>query len=144
MARGARHQGAFAEAPDLEIAGALPGAQVKVDQRSVGQVAGNGTFRTEVIGAGRHALELTNDGYNPARLEVDYLRPVPVGSDLHLRAECTAVAGRSASRPSADSTTACLVSTTRSTRLSSSQFRSVSEFIIPVPTFPMGCRPGAP
>jgi uncharacterized protein (TIGR00369 family) len=29
-----------------------------------------------------------------ARLEVDYLRPVPVGSDLHLRAECTAVAGR--------------------------------------------------
>jgi uncharacterized protein (TIGR00369 family) len=29
-----------------------------------------------------------------ARLEVDYLRPVPVGSDLHLRAECTAVDGR--------------------------------------------------
>lgn len=29
-----------------------------------------------------------------ARLEVDYLRPVPVGSDLHLRAECIAVAGR--------------------------------------------------
>jgi uncharacterized protein (TIGR00369 family) len=29
-----------------------------------------------------------------ARLEVDYLRPVPVGSNLHLRAECTAVAGR--------------------------------------------------
>jgi uncharacterized protein (TIGR00369 family) len=29
-----------------------------------------------------------------ARLEVDYLRPVPVGSDLHLRATCTAVAGR--------------------------------------------------
>jgi uncharacterized protein (TIGR00369 family) len=29
-----------------------------------------------------------------ARLEVDYLRPVPVGSDLYLRAECIAVAGR--------------------------------------------------
>ncbi len=29
-----------------------------------------------------------------ARLEVDYLRPVPVGSDLHLHAECFAVAGR--------------------------------------------------
>jgi uncharacterized protein (TIGR00369 family) len=29
-----------------------------------------------------------------ARLEVDYLRPVPVGTDLHLHAECTAVAGR--------------------------------------------------
>jgi uncharacterized protein (TIGR00369 family) len=29
-----------------------------------------------------------------ARLEVDYLRPVPIGSDLHLRAECTAVSGR--------------------------------------------------
>lgn len=29
-----------------------------------------------------------------ARLEVDYLRPVPVGSDLYLHAECTAVAGR--------------------------------------------------
>ncbi|HSP39198.1 MAG TPA: PaaI family thioesterase [Frankiaceae bacterium] len=29
-----------------------------------------------------------------ARLEVDYLLPVPVGTDLHLRAECTAVAGR--------------------------------------------------
>jgi uncharacterized protein (TIGR00369 family) len=29
-----------------------------------------------------------------ARLEVDYVRPVPVGSDLHLRAECTAVDGR--------------------------------------------------
>src|ERR1700712_638817 len=29
-----------------------------------------------------------------ARLEFDSLRPVPVGSDLHLRAECTAVAGR--------------------------------------------------
>jgi uncharacterized protein (TIGR00369 family) len=31
-----------------------------------------------------------------ARLEVDYLRPVPVGSDLHLRAECLAVTGRKA------------------------------------------------
>jgi acyl-coenzyme A thioesterase PaaI-like protein len=31
-----------------------------------------------------------------ARLEVDYVRPVPIGSDLYLRAECTAVAGRKA------------------------------------------------
>jgi uncharacterized protein (TIGR00369 family) len=31
-----------------------------------------------------------------ARLEVDYLRPVPIGTDLHLRAECTAVSGRKA------------------------------------------------
>jgi uncharacterized protein (TIGR00369 family) len=31
-----------------------------------------------------------------ARLEVDYVRPVPVGSDLHLRAECVAVDGRKA------------------------------------------------
>jgi acyl-coenzyme A thioesterase PaaI-like protein len=28
------------------------------------------------------------------KLEVDYLRPVPVGSDLHLRAECLGVDGR--------------------------------------------------
>lgn len=29
-----------------------------------------------------------------ARLETDFLRPVPVGATLHLRAECAAVAGR--------------------------------------------------
>ncbi|MDX6328473.1 MAG: hypothetical protein QOI83_861 [Streptomycetaceae bacterium] len=28
------------------------------------------------------------------RLETDFVRPVPVGTTLHLRAECTAVAGR--------------------------------------------------
>ena len=55
----------------LEIAGALPGAQVRIDQRAAGQIAPNGTFKSDSIAAGHHTIELVSEGYNPARIEVD-------------------------------------------------------------------------
>lgn len=47
----------------------------------------------EVIGM---SIWLFRKPYVTARLETDYLRPVPVGTTLHLRAWCTGIAGRKA------------------------------------------------
>ncbi|GAA4505490.1 PaaI family thioesterase [Nonomuraea ferruginea] len=47
----------------------------------------------EVIGM---SIWLLRKPYVTARLETDYLLPVPVGTTLHLRAWCTGIAGRKA------------------------------------------------
>ncbi len=46
----------------LQLAGALPGAQVAIDGRVVGQVGEGGAFQTEVS-PGEHQVELTSSGY---------------------------------------------------------------------------------
>jgi hypothetical protein len=55
----------------LEIAGAVPGAQVKVDGRPVGNVAANGRLTTDV-NPGRHEIEITKDDYSPARFSAEF------------------------------------------------------------------------
>ncbi|MFG1750176.1 PaaI family thioesterase [Streptosporangium sandarakinum] len=51
------------------------------------------TAMDEVIGM---SIWLFRRPYVTARLETDYLAPVPVGTTLHLRAWCTGVSGRKA------------------------------------------------
>ena len=57
--------------PALEIAGALAGAQVKVDGRVMGDTGSSGSFRTEVT-AGNHLVELTKQDYNEARFTAEF------------------------------------------------------------------------
>ncbi len=57
--------------PALEIAGALAGAQVKVDGRVVGETGSNGSFRAEVS-AGNHLVELTKQDYTEARFTAEF------------------------------------------------------------------------
>ncbi|MFI6496584.1 PaaI family thioesterase [Nonomuraea typhae] len=68
---GAAHQGA----PGLAHGGVLAAAM------------------DEIIGM---SIWLFRKPYVTARLETDYLRPVPVGTTLHLRAWCTGISGRKA------------------------------------------------
>ena len=55
----------------LQIAGAQPGAQVRLDGRVLGETDAAGGFQTEVA-AGDHAIELTKDGYGPVRLTLPF------------------------------------------------------------------------
>jgi PEGA domain len=57
--------------PLMEIAGALPGAEVKVDGRPVGEIGSNGALRSEAA-PGAHVIELTKDGYAPARFAAQF------------------------------------------------------------------------
>jgi hypothetical protein len=57
--------------PALAIAGALPGAQVKVDGRVVGQTDSSGSLRAEVT-AGNHLVELTKQDYTDARFNLGF------------------------------------------------------------------------
>ncbi len=57
--------------PVLEISGAVPGAQVKVDGAGIGETDSNGAFQKEVA-PGEHVVELTKDEYNPVRLTVQF------------------------------------------------------------------------
>ncbi len=74
VAKGEEKQVQFsltAAAAVLEIAGAQPHAQLKIDGRAVGETDGSGHLRTEVP-AGNHAVELVKDGYSPARWETRF------------------------------------------------------------------------
>jgi serine/threonine protein kinase len=55
----------------LEIAGALPGAQVKVDGRVVGDTGSNGSLRAEV-NPGNHVVELTKEDYTAVRFSIEF------------------------------------------------------------------------
>jgi hypothetical protein len=55
----------------LEIAGALPQAAVTVDGRLAGVTDGRGRLRTDVA-PGRHSIEISKDGYQPARFEARF------------------------------------------------------------------------
>jgi tetratricopeptide (TPR) repeat protein len=57
--------------PALEIAGALPGVQVSVDGRVVGETGSNGTLHTEVS-PGNHVVELTKQDYTEAHFSSEF------------------------------------------------------------------------
>ena len=56
----------------LEIAGALPGAQVNVDGHPIGVTDAQGAIRKEV-GGGEHLIEITKDDYTAARFRTKFL-----------------------------------------------------------------------
>jgi serine/threonine-protein kinase len=66
----------------LEIAGAQPLAQVKIDGKPVGQTDAGGRFRYEAA-RGAHVVELSKDGFAPARFDAQFepggepVRPKP-------------------------------------------------------------------
>lgn len=57
--------------PVLELASALPGAEVKIDGRPVGEVNSSGYFRAEVA-PGSHSVELSRSDYTPARFSARF------------------------------------------------------------------------
>ena len=84
VAKGEEKQIRFTLSPAtavLEITGAQPHAQVKIDDRSVGETDAGGHLRAEVP-AGAHSVELSKDGFGPVRWETQFdagaqLRPSP-------------------------------------------------------------------
>jgi hypothetical protein len=53
----------------LQIAGGTPGAQVLIDQRSLGTVGPDGNFSNGTVAPGDHAIEIRRDQYVPHRLQ---------------------------------------------------------------------------
>jgi hypothetical protein len=53
----------------LLIRGATPGAEVLVDQKSVGTVGDDGSFANNAVAPGDHTVELRRDQYLPKRLQ---------------------------------------------------------------------------
>jgi hypothetical protein len=53
----------------LQIRGATPGAEVSIDQRSVGAVGGDGNFTYNGIAPGDHTIELKRDQFTPKRFQ---------------------------------------------------------------------------
>jgi len=66
--------------PMLEIAGALPGAQVRLDGRLIGETDARGVIRKE-IEPGNHVVELTKDGYTSARFNARFNPETTVSPD---------------------------------------------------------------
>jgi serine/threonine-protein kinase len=57
--------------PVLEIAGALPGAQVKLDGKPIGETDAKGVIRKETE-PGDHVVQLTKEGYTPVRFSTRF------------------------------------------------------------------------
>jgi len=55
----------------LEISGAIPGAQVRVDGQLIGETDSNGALRREVT-AGTHAIEVSKEDYTPAHVSEQF------------------------------------------------------------------------
>jgi PEGA domain len=74
----------------LEIVGATPGAQVRIDQMDIGAVGPDGTFHSSSIVPGTHAIEFSRQQYEPKKLERTFRAGQTVtisGSEAVLTAE---------------------------------------------------------
>ena len=74
----------------LQIDGATPGAEVLIDQRSVGSVADNGSFRSPSVTPGAHVIGLRHDRFAPKQFSRTFTAGQTVtisGSDAALVAE---------------------------------------------------------
>lgn len=73
----------------LQIRGGTPGAEVLIDQSSVGTVGADGTFAYTSVAPGDHTIELRRDQYTPKRLQRNFRAGQPValtGADVTLAA----------------------------------------------------------
>lgn len=71
----------------LQIRGGTPGAEVLIDQSSVGTVGADGTFAYNSVAPGDHTIELRRDQYTPKRLQRNFRAGQPValtGADVTL------------------------------------------------------------
>ena len=76
----------------LQIRGAIAGAEVLVDQNSVGSVGPDGSFTSTAITPGDHAIDLRRDQFTPKRLQRNFKAGQTVvisGTDAVLAAAAT-------------------------------------------------------
>jgi hypothetical protein len=80
----------LAKVASLQIDGATPGAEVLIDQRGVGTVADNGTFRSQTVAPGQHVISLRRDRFAPKQFPRNFVAGQTVtisGADAVLVAE---------------------------------------------------------
>lgn len=82
----------------LQIREATPGAEVLLDQKSVGTVGGDGSFTANAVPPGDHTIELRKEQYSPKRLQRQF------------------VAGRTVALAGGDVVMAAMIGTVRLTR----------------------------
>ncbi len=61
----------------LVIQNATPGSEVLVDQKEVGVILSDGTFRLPTITAGDHVIELRKENFKPVRVQKQFVANVP-------------------------------------------------------------------
>ena len=71
---------ALPQLASLTIHGATPGAEVLIDENSVGTVGDDGAFTSSTVPPGDHLVELRRDRYMPRRLQ----RPFRAGQVIAL------------------------------------------------------------
>jgi hypothetical protein len=85
---------AAAQFSSLEVIGGTPGAEVLIDQRSLGTVGPDGGFRSGGVAPGDHVIELRRDQYGTRRLTRTFragLTVTVIGADAILSASPTPV-----------------------------------------------------
>jgi hypothetical protein len=76
----------------LQIRGATPGAEVLLDQNSIGTVSADGNFSSTTIPPGDHTIDLRHDQFTPKHLQRSFKAGQPVvisGPDAMLAAAAT-------------------------------------------------------
>jgi hypothetical protein len=79
------------------ITGATPGAEVVLDQRTIGSIAADGTFRNSSVPPGDRTIELRRDQYEPKRLT----RTFKAGQTVTIAGSEAALTAARAAPPSA-------------------------------------------
>jgi hypothetical protein len=80
----------LAQVSALQIEGATPGAEVLIDQRSVGTVADDGRFQSAAVAPGDHVIGLRRDRFSPKQFSRNFAAGQTVtisGSEAALVAE---------------------------------------------------------
>src|SRR5574341_2152032 len=80
----------LAQVASLQIEGATPGAEVLIDQRAVGTVQDDGSFRSNSVAPGEHVIGLRRDRFAPKQFSRTFTAGQTVtigGSDGVLVAE---------------------------------------------------------
>jgi len=83
---------ALPQVSSLQIHGATPGAEVLLDQNSVGNVGPDGNFIYNTVSPGDHLIDLRHDQFTPKRLQRSFKVGQPVviaGADAVLAAAAT-------------------------------------------------------
>src|SRR5262249_56433288 len=60
---------ALPQTATLQINGGTPGAEVLIDQKSVGAIGADGTFTYAGVPAGEHAIDIRRDQFSPKHLQ---------------------------------------------------------------------------
>ena len=69
---------AMPQVTSLQIRGATPGAEVLIDQASIGTVGADGSFTYTTVSPGDHAIDLRRDQFTPKHLQRSFRAGQPV------------------------------------------------------------------